>query len=243
MRIRTRLELLFGLIGATLVVIGVLVTAQGVGVLGGAVLGVGLGLLITLVLSLAARPSIRVEVAKDEYNPDAKVKWVHLAVSNTSSGFLGNGEISDCRATLIFREGKGPFHPKWASRPNPHRLQAVSATEAPGGAQFILVADEHLYDQAKTESLPVSEPIDSPVLLDVAYKYLGSKDCYISEPEHFRGAGPSVIIEQVPRRAIGEGRHRFTVELRERGLLVLSKDFTLVNLEGSGPEGLLIEAA
>jgi hypothetical protein len=237
-RRRSVRELLFGVVAVVLIAVGLGLGAAGISsTLDGVVAGVGAGFLVTIGLVYAQRPSIIVVNAGDRYDGKSGIKWVHLAVQNLSTGFLGTGNVDECQATLIFDEGNRTFHPKWAGRPNPVRTQVVAS---PTGFQQILVADEHLFDQAKVENLAPSDP---PKLLDVAFKFRGNAICYISEPEHFKGAGPTVLMESRPERAFEVGTHAFTGELRNHGELLTSRRFYLVNDAGTEPDSLRIDDA
>jgi len=240
MRQRTLLELLFLVLGIALVISGLAVGSK-VPVLAGlgdGIVGLGLGFIVTLLLVLAARPSLDVTVSNDEYDPKIPIRWVHLDVRNTSSGFLGGGEASESTATLVFDESGRRFSPKWEGRRNPLRTQMMPGL---AGLEVGVAADESMYEQAKVQSLNPESRGLPPQRLDIAYKFKNCSNCYISVPEHFVGAGRVAQISPLPENAFSEGRHPFTVEIRNRGHIICTKRFVLFNEPGKGPEGLRLE--
>lgn len=236
---RTLYEAVFGVIGMALAGLGdALLFIPPFTEVGDALLGAGCGLLLSLLIALVSRPRLKVMVKPGVYDSTLGTKWVHLAVRNTSSGFLGRGEANACTATLTFDDRDREFHPKWETRRDPIRADVMAT---PAGISVVPRVDEGLVDEIRVEGMPPDERV-KPKLLEVAYKFPGDPNCYISEPGQWKQAGPQgVIIEPGPERAFGEGKHAFTVELHDRGTLVATKRFVLVNEPGTGPEGLRIE--
>jgi hypothetical protein len=215
----------------------------------GTISGVGAGFLVTAGLFYAQTPRITAVPADSRYKKDSGPHWVHIEVANGASGFLGGGAANDLRGFIKFDERDQVYEVKWKSKPNPVRLYPIATST---GIRVLQVADDQLYDQAKTQSLP---PQSKPEWLDVAFKAPDDPNCYVSIPENFKTrefaatttAGVLTGIVTGPGKFVdcrlGDGPHPFTLELRNAGLTLLRKRFILCNGGGTDPGSLRVEIA
>ena len=86
----------------------------------GAVAGIPSGFLLSLAVYWVTGPTLRVSVAKSEYDGKSDGYWIHLAVKNESWNVLGSGTASGCVGKVRFAHLR-KWAVTWKSRPNPVR--------------------------------------------------------------------------------------------------------------------------
>ena len=196
----------------------------------GVVVGIVTGIVSSIiVIKLTMRyqePKFEVVPDEDRYSGEDK-RWVHLKVKNVSKPFLGGGEATNCRGEVTIN-GK-PYFTKWATRPEPLRLEVVAVGD--GKFRTVVISDPVLYDTARNEYIPPGEE----KTLDVAYRAKGDESCFVNIPENYPN----------PRNdtRVGTGQFEFTLVLHYSGGKSNPFKFLLKNGEGDSPGQLTIGRA
>ena len=186
-------------------------------------------LIMLFLIEYLRRPCIEI-MYRDEPVTQHPLRWVHVFVTNKPLRFISRYTAMECCGKVTYinlqtGEVKGPFENKWASKPNPIRIDLD-----PYGKPTFLV-DETLIPQAKVENIPSGAVRP----LDIAVKFDGDDKAYIWTPE-------SLYNPKDPKYELKEGEYEVRVRIEAPNLTPVEKVFILEN-KGTKVSGLRLREA